>query len=95
VTFDSIVQSDSSPPINERCQIKSKLLQLMLDEFGRVHERFDNMESELGPMHAELKSIRPDLDDLAEKVENVLGYRKEIDHLLERVTALEKKLTSH
>jgi hypothetical protein len=28
VTFDSIVQSDSSPPINERCQIKSKLLQL-------------------------------------------------------------------
>jgi hypothetical protein len=24
--FDSIVQSDSPPPINERCQIKSKLL---------------------------------------------------------------------
>jgi hypothetical protein len=46
-------------------------------------------------LRAELKSIRTDLDDLAEKVENILGYRKEIDHLLERATALEKKLTSH
>jgi hypothetical protein len=29
MTFDSIVQSDSPPPINECCQIKSKLLQMM------------------------------------------------------------------
>lgn len=34
VTFDSVVQSDSSPPINERCQIKSKLLQLSEGENG-------------------------------------------------------------
>jgi len=26
MTFDSVVQSDSSPPINECCQIKSKFL---------------------------------------------------------------------
>lgn len=31
MTFDSVVQSDSSPPINERCQIKSKLLHLIAE----------------------------------------------------------------
>jgi hypothetical protein len=30
MTFDSVVQSDSSPPINECCQIKSKFLHLKL-----------------------------------------------------------------
>ncbi len=85
-----------------------RLSRLMLDEFGRVHEeftrvherlddhdqRFDRIDEELRAIRSELKSIRTDLDDLAEKVENILGYRKEIDHLLERVATLEKKLAS-
>jgi hypothetical protein len=38
VTFDSIVQSDSPPPINECCQIKSKLLHLISDAAsGSMH----------------------------------------------------------
>src|ERR1700674_5787988 len=49
---------------------------------------------ELAPIHAELKSIRRDLDDLREKVENVIGFRKEIDHALERIRAIEKHLRS-
>jgi len=40
----------------------------------------------------ELKSIRRDLNDLMEKMENVAGYRKEIDHALERIAAIEKHL---
>src|SRR5262249_48385146 len=40
----------------------------------------------------ELRSIRTDLDDLREKVDNILGYRKEIDHALERVAAIERQL---
>jgi hypothetical protein len=47
---------------------------------------------ELAPIHAELKSIRRDLDDLREKVENVVGFRKEIDHALDRIAAIEKHL---
>jgi uncharacterized FAD-dependent dehydrogenase len=31
-------------------------------------------------------------DDLREKVDNITGYRREIDHALERVTANEKHL---
>jgi hypothetical protein len=45
---------------------------------------------ELAPIRSELKSIRSDLDDLMEKFENVPGYRKEIDHALERIAAIEK-----
>jgi hypothetical protein len=46
----------------------------------------------LGSVHAELKSIRGDLDDLIGKFENVAGFRKEIDHALDRIAAIEKHL---
>jgi chromosome segregation ATPase len=37
---------------------------------------------QLTSVERELKSIRRDLDDLREKVENVSGFRKKIDHAL-------------
>jgi|HubBroStandDraft_6_1064221.scaffolds.fasta_scaffold153820_2 chromosome segregation ATPase len=40
----------------------------------------------------DLKTIRRDLDDLMEKVENITGYRKEIDHAFDRIAAIEKHL---
>ena len=40
----------------------------------------------------ELKGIRRDLDVLREKVDNVSGFRKEIDHALDRIAAIEKHL---
>lgn len=83
-----------------------RLSRLMLDEFGRVHkrldkhddrfdsidQRFDKVERELHDLRAELKSIRTELDDLADKVQNLIGYRKEIDHALERIAAIEHHL---
>jgi hypothetical protein len=50
------------------------------------------VREELAPIRSELKSIRRDLDDLREKVENVIGFQKEIDHALERIAAIEKHL---
>jgi hypothetical protein len=41
---------------------------------------------------AELASMPRDLEDLRAKVQNVIEYRKEIDHALERVAAIEKHL---
>ena len=43
-------------------------------------------------VRAELRSIRQELDTLKEKVENITGYRKEIDHALERIAGIEKHL---
>ena len=83
-----------------------RLSRLMLDEFKSVQERFDrqddrfdkhdqrfdNIDRELHGIRAGIKSIRIDLDELTEKVDNILGYRKEIDHALERIAAIEKHL---
>ena len=51
-----------------------------------------NLGGQLTSIQRELKSIRRDLDDLREKVENVSGFQKEIDHALERIAAIEKHL---
>ena len=40
----------------------------------------------------DVKAIRAELDELSEKVDNIAGYRKEIDHALERIAAIEKHL---
>jgi hypothetical protein len=42
-----------------------------------------SLAGQLTSMERELRGIRRDLDDLREKVENVSGLRKEIDHALE------------
>jgi septal ring factor EnvC (AmiA/AmiB activator) len=47
---------------------------------------------QIGSIERDLKQIRRDLYDLAEQVENVTGYRKEIDHALERIAAIERHL---
>jgi hypothetical protein len=50
------------------------------------------VSEEMGPIHSELRLIRDELDDLSEKFANVSGFRKEIDHALERIVAIEKRL---
>jgi predicted nuclease with TOPRIM domain len=50
------------------------------------------VRAELKPISSELTAIRRDLDDLQEKFENVSGFRKEIDHALERIAAIEGHL---
>jgi hypothetical protein len=44
------------------------------------------------PISSDRKSIRDELDDLAEKVTNVIVFQKEIDHALERIAAIERHL---
>jgi DNA repair ATPase RecN len=90
-----------------------RFTRLMLDEFGRVHERLDRHDERFDAIddrfdridrvladhdqrfdriERELLSVRTELDALNDKVENMLGYRKEIDHALERLSAIEKHL---
>jgi archaellum component FlaC len=62
------------------------------ERFDRIDQRFDAIGSELHSIRAELALIRNDLDDLAGRVQNVSGFRKEIDHALEQVAAIGKHL---
>jgi hypothetical protein len=61
-------------------------------EHMTTKEDIANLAGQLTSVERELKSIRRDLDDLREKVENVTGFQKEIDHALERIAAIEKHL---
>ena len=47
---------------------------------------------QVASIERDLKQIRRDLYELADKVENIGGYRKEIDHALERIAAIERHL---
>lgn len=69
-----------------------KLSRIMLDEFKRVHDRFDAMETQFSNLASEVATIHRRLDSLEETVGNVAGFAKEIDHLLKRVGAIEKHL---
>lgn len=69
-----------------------KLSRIMLDEFKRVHDRFDAMETQFSSLASEVATIHRRLDSLEEAVGNVSGFAKEIDHLLKRVGAIEKHL---
>jgi septation ring formation regulator EzrA len=64
-------------------------LDLRLD---KVEIRLTSVDTRLTSIESELRSIGRELDDLSEKYENVSGFRKEIDHALERVAAIEKHL---
>lgn len=71
---------------------------LILKEFERVHQRFDlidlrfeHVDTQFAELRSEMKTIRDDLDELHEKADNMIGYRKEIDHALERIAALETR----
>jgi hypothetical protein len=65
------------------------------EDVAQIHTILNQHTSMLGPlgtqvasMEHELKSIRRELNDLAEKVENVSGFRNEIDHALTRIAAI-------
>ena len=53
---------------------------------------FLNSEGRLTSIEQEIKSIRRDLHLLHDKVGNIEGYGKEIDHGLERIVRIEKHL---
>lgn len=76
-----------------------RLTRLMLGEFKGVNERFDVLDnhhdyllSQFNSIEAELRDIRLRLTALEEAVENASGFAKEIDHLLKRLSLIEKHL---
>ena len=50
------------------------------------------LSDQVTSIESELQSIRRDLDQLTEKVDNISGYRKEIDHAFERIATIERHL---
>ena len=49
-------------------------------------------KNDLAQVFSDIKAIRDDLDDLGDAVGNPTGFRKEIDHALDRIAAIERHL---
>ena len=47
---------------------------------------------DISDIRQETRSIRKDLEHLTDKVDNIVGLPKEIDHALERISAVERHL---
>lgn len=62
------------------------------EDIARLDIRMDKIETQLTSIVKELSAIRRDIDELQEQLDNVSGFRKEIDHALERIAAIEKHL---
>lgn len=63
-----------------------------LKQFATKDEVRMIVREELRDVRNDLKAIRAELDELSEKIDNIAGYRKEIDHALDRIAAIEKHL---
>jgi septal ring factor EnvC (AmiA/AmiB activator) len=50
------------------------------------------LSTQIASIENDLKSIRRDLNELRDQVENIAGFRKEIDHAFDRIAAIEKHL---
>jgi len=53
---------------------------------------FAALSTQIASIENDLKSIRRDLSELRHQVDNIAGFRQEIDHAFERIAAIEKHL---
>jgi uncharacterized coiled-coil DUF342 family protein len=51
-----------------------------------------SVHSDVQGIYEELRSIKRSIVDLYEKVENISGFRQEIDHALGRIAVIERHL---
>jgi uncharacterized membrane protein len=72
----------------------------MLDALDFIRERMATKDDlailatkdDIISIAGELASLRRDIEEIAEKVDNIAGLPKEIDHALERIAAIERHL---
>ncbi|OHB19267.1 MAG: hypothetical protein A2854_02260 [Parcubacteria group bacterium RIFCSPHIGHO2_01_FULL_56_18] len=62
------------------------------EHLAPIIKTLEHHTKELADIKAEIRDIRQRLEVLERRFENLLGVTKEIDHLLQRVVAIEKRL---
>ena len=69
--------------------LRAELRSEMQDGFAGLRAE---MREGFVDIRSEIKEIRERLDGLESAVKNISGYAKEIDHIIERVSAIEEHL---
>jgi hypothetical protein len=71
---------------------KDDIAELRAELKGDVDSLRSEVQQGFASIHAETRDIRNRLDAIESELRNHSGYAKEIDHLMERVSAIEKHL---
>jgi hypothetical protein len=74
------VTLDALDFIKERMATKD-----VLRQFASKDDVHMIVREELREVRSDVKAIRSEFDELRDTVDNIAGYRKEIDHALERI----------
>jgi archaellum component FlaC len=71
---------------------KDDLEQVRIELRAEMHEGFASIRAEMRDIRSEIHEIHVRLDAIEAELKDHRGYAKEIDHLMERVRAIEKHL---
>ncbi|WP_292530882.1 hypothetical protein [Methylocystis sp.] len=75
-----------------RAEFKGDIAELGREMTGEIDSLRTEMQEGFASIRGELRDIRQRLEALEEMARNSSGLTKEIDHLMERVRAIEKHL---
>src|SRR5208283_5136507 len=93
--LETLIDKGFSALAQDIADTKSELMETKADvatiKSDLAEFRIETREA-IADVRSELKDIRNRLDALESAVHNISGYAKEIDHLMERVRAIEKHL---
>jgi ribosomal protein L29 len=78
--------------IRARMATKDDLAAAKAELKGEINDLRTEMREGFASVRHELRDIRRAIENLQTRVGNMEGYSKEIDHLMERVRAIEKRL---
>ncbi len=96
--LETLIEKGFSALAQDIADTKSELMETKAEvasiKSDLAEFRTDTREA-TADIRSELKDIRNRLDALESAVHNTSGYAKEIDHLMERVRAIEKHLGLH
>ncbi len=72
--------------------IKQESDDIRQDLGGKIAQLEYKVDSGFASLRADHRSVRRDVDELQETVRKHEGYAKEIDHVMQRTTRIEKRL---
>lgn len=88
----AVLVADGFEHIDRRFEHVDSRFEQVDSRFEQVDRRFDRIDTQLEHIEAELGDIHRRIESLEERGASQAGFAKEIDHLLARVSKIEKHL---
>lgn len=92
---DRMATKDDIEELRAEMATKSELAAVRAELGNEIGDLRSEMRSEFMHLRAEIRAIHQRLEEIEKELANHTGFAKEIDHLLERIRAIEAHLDIH